>query len=214
MAKVRFVNDILSPNGTREFDTKNGLSIRNLIDDYSVNLAPRKNEFEVYNAETGETSYATEIVENFNAVVIVNGLEVENSYVIEENDIIEIMFVPASSEGGRQIAAGTITSAAGIGLILAGIAIIIASTITLPFSGGVSVGGIIGGAAILAAGLGTTGMGIAIAVDGAKKLNSATTSDSSTAEHESLLSIAGGSCQSIVGQRIPFVMGKHLVNPL
>ena len=214
MAVVRVVNDILSENDVCETQIDSNVSIQEFVNNYT-GVTPTQNRFEAYDVETGETFYVDDTVSDFCAVTIVNGKEVGSDYIIEDNDVVTVIFVPKSDEVTRESVESGVGGLTSIASIIGGVFLIIASSITLPFSGGVSVGGIIGGVSLILLGLGVGAGAIVNTIDLIGKLPKDTsTSDNSTLDSEKLLSIAGGSCQSVIGQRIPFIMGKHLVNPL
>lgn len=200
MATLRLVNNVFSDEiSNAEIDA--GSSVENLVKAYAQSSDYNSTLVECYDADTGKTFYATlEDTDEaaIHAVVTVNGEDTTLDYVIKEGDFVTLMFLPASKSQGLGALFGGIAGAimgAGIGnFICPGLGALIGAGI------GLIVGAVVG---LIVGPYLTPDM----SADNQKKLTA------KTKDLTSLPDVRGSQNQPILGNPIPFVLGKHLTTP-
>lgn len=147
-------------------------------------------KIEVYNQKTQKTTYKKQGLEDCS--IFVNGIEQDESYEIKESDIISVY----PRQYNEDVTGGALAILTGIGAVVLGL-----------FTGGVGflAFGIVGAVFILGGAFQMT--------RGLEELKGTTKTIKDGDESEALLSLRGGKNQSIIGQRFPVVIGKHLITP-
>lgn len=200
MARINFYDTPLSQTPDIVEIKAKKTTVENEINKYLESKEITVEKYEVYNIETGETTYEAVTPDGYKVITIVNGEEKPLDTKIHKNDIVNVVFIPRSS--GDNGSLWTIIGSAF--MIVAGAIIGIATSWT---GVGLSVGTslIIGGAMGLIAGI----------------VTSLTTSDDTKSSRntddiskEQALVLKGAENQLITGSRFPFVFGKIASNPL
>lgn len=198
MAIVNFYDDILGEVSKTE-KVRKGQSLRKIINKYIEEKESITVPFEVYDMETGETSFVQPETNDYKTLCLVNGNETTDlEYIIKPGDIVNFVIIPESDKqwwsylgGAVLIAAGALLSyftcgvgaVIGVGLVMSGIGLMVNQAftdITSHYS------------------------------DEPSKRKSKT---DSLKEAENTLGLSDGSNQNILDHRYPVVLGKHLVNP-
>lgn len=193
MAVINIYEDLFAET-PKHIEMYGGKSVRNIVEDYLNALGDDSKVYEVYNVETGETEYKALSVSSYKIVVSVNNKEENLDYIIEENDLVTLVFVPEKLNNWQ---AGIASQAGGFLSAIGGIVVM--------FPGW---GRVIGGALI------AIGAGLEVWAGLSTKANAKDKKKhDDSLNSESNLSINGGGNQPITGNRYPFVMGKHLTNP-
>ena len=219
MAIIRINKNIFSDE-SQEKQVESGKTIEECLCDFN-NPVFNKGSVEVYDCETGETTYAeiSDDDEYLNAVIIVNGEDKGLDYVIKENDIVSVTFYPGNGDTG--------TIWKNIGLAVAGVALIAGGIALSVWSGG-SLTGVglelakYGGMFIGLAGAGLVATSVMGFVSGdflpstiwdylTKKLNDG--SNSSGKSLKQIPNVRNAKNETIIGNTIPFVMGTQQVAP-
>ena len=199
MAKVKIIKNIFSSE-IEEFDIKESVTIEKVVREHTVGDEYSDTVLECYDAATGETFFKN-IEEDvcFGVVIFVNGKEEQLDYVIKADDEIAIAYTPFGGGGGGK---GTFTKFLYTAAIFTG-AVLMASN---PVGwGAFAVGALFVGAGIL-------GWGSTIYNEFYRPDYSVGTSDSGI-QGNNQPDVRGSKNQSIIGQSIPFVIGKHLTVP-
>lgn len=203
MAEIRIYNNFLKEDYlTLEYDASKSVleQVQSLID----TDAYTKQLVECYDTETGETYYASleDNVTDPSIIITVNNKDYTNEYIVKENDIICVYFLPL----GENTPVGAIIGA--ILGVIAGI-VLIATGVGAPLGGysfaiGFSlIGGMVGLGSMI-------GMAIDMAINKPSVTKSITEKGK---EGEQKPDIKGAENQSILGNVYPYVIGKHLVTP-
>lgn len=194
MVIVNFYDDIFGQTSQSK-ELKAGSSIKDIANQYLVEQNKDYEVKEVYNLETGKTEYKAITIDGYKVITIVNNEEKDLDYITNDNDLITIVFVPQRL---NEKAANVMTTLGGFLSSIGGMVAM------LPGAGTV-IGGVMMG----------IGAGLVIWGGISSSLNAKNGNDSSDSalESENALSISGGSNQPIVGQRYPYIMGRHLINP-
>ncbi|MCK9576369.1 MAG: hypothetical protein M0R51_10650, partial [Clostridia bacterium] len=219
MAIIRINKNIFSDE-SQEKHVESGKTIEECLCDFN-NPVFNKGNVEVYDCDTGETTYAeiSDDDEYLNAVIIVNGEDKGLDYVIKENDIVSVTFYPGNGDTG--------TIWKNIGLAVAGVALIAGGIALSVWSGG-SLTGVglelakYGGMFIGLAGAGLVATSVMGFVSGdflpstiwdylTKKLNDG--SNSSGKSLKQIPNVRNAKNETIIGNTIPFVMGTQQVAP-
>lgn len=195
MAVINFYDDVMAAEPKQKVFPA-GTAVMDAVDSY---LDSRDIELiETYNIETGETAYVAPSG-NCKILVLRGDEETELSYEMKENDILSVVVVPEElSEKAASIMAtiGSVASSVGSLMVFG--------------PGWVKLAGY----ALIGVGAGLTlWAGLSTAYTNSKKKDEDNTRDTALSTEQNL-TLSGGSNQDIVGQRFPFVMGRHLVNPL
>lgn len=195
MVTVRILNNILEDK-VDTFSANAGLSIEQLIKEYTDGNSYDGQTVECYDSDTGETYFAP-LEDNLavtNVIVQVNGMDKGLDYILMDNDIVSVIITPS---GGNDVAAaligmveGAMTGAA-IGFAAEGI--------------GVLPGAVIGGVLGLMFGLLSSDL---FMPDLDKSGNSKNGLDT-----KQLPDVRGSQNQPLVDQPYPMVIGKHLATP-
>jgi len=219
MAIIRINKNIFSDE-SQEKQVESGKTIEECLCDFNEPVF-HKGSVEVYDCDTGETTYAeiSDDDEYLNAVIIVNGEDKGLDYVIKENDIVSVTFYPGNGDTGT-IWKNIGLAAAGVALIVAGIAISVASYGSLS---GVGLQAALWGAGLLG-GIGAAAIATSVTgfVSGdflpatiwdylTKKLSDG--SNSSGKSLKQIPNVRNAKNETIIGNTIPFVMGTQQVAP-
>lgn len=194
MALVKIYENVFE-NLKTEKEVAKGESIEQLIRTYGNGNSYNDSYVECYDCETGETFFAPiDDNDDSNTVLVkVNGSDKKLDYIIEENDMVEVFFLPASSDKwdwGGAIVGGL--SGAVEGAYLGSY-----------FSG---YGTIIGAIAGLIIGFVAGGIITADNKDDSKKTSKGKDGDA-------LPDVRGASNQIALNSPIPAVLGKCLATP-
>lgn len=195
MATVNFYDTPLSEVSCSK-KYKKGLSVETVVNEYLEAKNEDSETYEVYNIETGETTYESVVIDSYKVAVIVNGEEKDLTYKIRSKDVVSVIFVPESNATAGDWAA-MIGSAF---MLLVGIVLTVASCGSFAEFG---VPLIIGGAAGLLAGTFT--------MLTRKDDNSKQKTDK--LETEAALVINGAENQVIGDNNFPYVFGTIAENP-
>ena len=200
MAIVNFFDDILS-EVTETRKVKNGQKLQSIINKYIEEKDAISVPYEVYDVESGNTSYITPETKEFRTLCLLNGNEqTDLEYKVKGNDIVSFIVIPEDSTqqwvnylgGGLAIAGGILLSV---------------------FTSGVG--------ATIGAGLIYTGIGM-VASQGIQDIIDYSSDSSSYSkkqkndtmkEAENTLGLSDGSNQNILNHKYPILLGKHLLNP-
>lgn len=199
MAVINFFDDIFGEvSKTETYEA--GENLKKIINKYVEEKDSIEVACEVYDIDTGETTYIIPEVKEYKTVCIVNGEEqLDLAYNLQEDDVVSFILIPMENStpaqwfnylgGALMIAAGVIASiASGGSLTPIGVSLAVSGTMMI-------VGQVIS--------------------DVTAKDNKST-SDSKQdklKEAEDVLGLSGGSNQDIIDHRYPVILGKHLVNP-
>lgn len=208
MAVINYFDDILE-EATKTEEVLNKISIKELVDKYVLEKGDDSQSIEVYHADTDTTEFQKLEPDTYKIITIVDGQEVPIDYVIEANVevVVSIMFIPESSDAGKAIG-GSVLVLGGVALALTGVGLIGAfgasagmfASATWAAVGAVA---LFGGTLVTLAGLSTLSK---IGKDKDKNKDGRT-------DQKSLPYLNGAENEEIIGNRYPFVMGKHLLAP-
>ncbi|UKI53213.1 MAG: hypothetical protein L6V86_09000 [Treponema sp.] len=118
MAIVNFFDDILS-EVTETRKVKNGQKLQSIINNYIEEKDAISVPYEVYDVESGNTSYITPETKEFRTLCLLNGNEqTDLEYKVKGNDIVSFIVIPEDSTqqwvnylgGGLAIAGGVLLS--------------------------------------------------------------------------------------------------------
>lgn len=199
MVTVSVIENILE-NNQKTFSVQKGITIEELIRTHTYGDAYSGEFVECYDCDTGETFFAPMSEDNDTASlsVLVNGKDSQLDYVIQDNDVVNIIFLPLSSDNWSWTAAfgGMLSGALAGGLwgsgITPGIGTLIgavAGAIVGFFAGGL-IGGYING--------------IFDDKDG---------KHSKGLDTDNLPDVRGSQNSPLTNNVFPFVMGKHIITP-
>ena len=202
MATVKIIENILDIEERTVFAEK-GKTIEGIVRE-SINGDSYKGQMiECYNTETGETYYAEiDSGEELNVIIQKGGMDVALDYVIQEDDVLSVVVVPAS--GGSS--SGFDFMGAFLGAVTGG------------FVGNL-IGGLIGGipGAIIGTAIGIIGGFVAggLIVGAVKDQLKAQQDKSSSSgiDSESLPDVRGAQNEPLTDKPYPFVLGKHRCAP-
>lgn len=203
MALINFYDTPLSEVSESK-TVKGKKKVCTIIDDYLMTKPDVAQVFEVYNTETGETTYESVIPDSYKVVTIVNGEEKDLEYTVKSKDIVTIIFVPESNANSND----WVSIVGGFLLLFIGVVLTVAShgatTGTLALLGKFGVPLILGGAAAL-----TTGIISAVT----RQPNESSSSSSDNLSTEQQLTVQGAENPLIEDNNFPFVFGKIATNP-
>lgn len=198
MGVINFYEDIFAEASDR-VELKSGVSVGSAIEDYLDRQASCRELVETYNIETGETVYVPADDGSFKVLALLGSEEVSLSYCVKETDIVSVIVVPEKLSNGWSSFVATVGSLTStIGSLLA----------FVPGPVGITGYVLMGVGAAL-----TLWAGISTYLNNKSAAKKDSYRDSALTSEQNL-SISGCSNQDIVGQRFPFVMGRHLVNPV
>lgn len=196
MGVINFYEDIFAGEPVR-MESWNGATVGSAVRRYLDSRSPCSELVETYNIETGETAYVPADDSSFKVIALSGSEEVGLSYRIRKDDVISVIVIPEKLNNAMSAlmsTVGSLASMVGSLLVLSGV--------------GTGVG-----AALMGVGAALTlWAGVSSYLNNKGAAGSSTQDTGLTSEQT--LSISGCSNQDIVGQRFPFVMGKHLVNPV
>ena len=145
MAIVNFYDDILGEVSKTE-KVRKGQSLRKIINKYIEEKESITVPFEVYDMETGETSFVQPETNDYKTLCLVNGNETTDlEYIIKPGDIVNFVIIPESDKqwwsylgGAVLIAAGALLSyftcgvgaVIGVGLVMSGIGLMVNQAFT------------------------------------------------------------------------------------
>lgn len=199
MAKLRFFDNMFEDKFQEvEFDKSKTLNEQ--IADFSFNNAYSDYIVECYDPETGNTFYAPldEEEGESSILITVNGVQVSENYKVEENDIVNIVYLPLAWDW--RIFGTTVA-----GAILGGGLMFLAGFLTGGLTWGLAVPTALG---ILEGGMTGWLLGDTIFRNGP---NTGTYEDEKTGEAQP--DVRGSENQPITGNNFPFAIGKHLASP-
>ena len=194
MVRLAIIRDALS--GEKELKNIDSRKTIKEIADKEFN-SDVKETVEVYNQKTGETHYVAESVDNSSLKYFLNDKETDSlDYVLKDGDNLVIMASPKSQEQG---------ATAGITFLGGVLGVLVAGLITVASAGTLTWLGVAAGFAI--------GASIGLGVSGSIISAVFSTSSTSTSSVESIPDAAGSSNTSLIGNKYPLVLGKHLITP-
>lgn len=196
MATVKIVENMFEST-VNTFEAECNQTVEEIIRKQSDGTKYDDYLVECYDCETGETIYApiSDDNENLSVMVTVNGQSQDLDYIVEKNDVIEIVFLPLSSSNNWS------WQGAGMGTLVG----LFSGALAGAYYGG-PWGALIGMG--VGAVLGFIGGGLAV---GAAQKKSNTSTDGLTGNN--LPDTRGASNQNLTGNAFPFVLGKHLATP-
>jgi hypothetical protein len=205
MATVRVFNDIFEEK-SEEFVYDTSKPLLEQIEEHIDKECYKSTLVECYDPDTGKTFYAPLEADNDteSVIIIVNGESVDKDYSPEENDLITVFFTPLGGNIGTNAQNGIVFGAIA-GLVLGALSMVVAPYLgiaitakaaTLLLGGSALIGGLIGFA-----------IGNRYDEQSGKSINS------NKKEAIQQPDVRGCANQSIVGNNIPFVIGKHLATP-
>lgn len=197
MATVKIVENMFEST-VNTFEAECNQTVEEIIRKQSDGTKYDDYLVECYDCETGETIYApiSDDNENLSVMVTVNGQSQDLDYIVEKNDVIEIVFLPLSNTNNWN------WQGALIGNLLGSFEGFLAGSYYGPW--GMLIGAAIGGTIGFIAG-GIVGADIAN-----RKTSSSYKNDLSS---NSLPDTRGASNQNLTNNAFPFVLGKHLATP-
>lgn len=201
MAVINFYEDLFK-EATLTKHYKRSVVLKDVVEGYIESKDDTPEYYEVYNAKTGKTTFKPVTISGFKVVILVNGEEKDLNYKTKYNDVVSVFYIPQGGiDAGDTV--GTLNVVSGILLMGAALVIGIAT-----YGTGFAAIGALGASTLLAAGSAEFSWGVAQLEYDPQEMKNI-----SGKESQALLSIKGGSNQSIVGQRYPIILGKHLINP-
>lgn len=207
MVKLKTMNNILTGD-IAESSIQSGLSLKEIVEKYADSGVYDGMMAECYNAETGETTYVPmeDCNDVMSVIVTVDGQEKPLEYVPSDGDCVYIVTIPASAKQGIGAALGFAIGAV-VGIFL------LAAAFPLVAAGAAAIGLTVNAASWTAAfwigvaGFALAGAVIGFALTGEKK------QESNSKESSGLPNVSGSKNQSIIGNQIPMVIGRHLIVP-
>lgn len=193
MATVKVIDNILEGQW-KTFEAKTGATIETLIRE--LDTSKYSDAFvECYDCETGLTSYEpmSDNEDTISVIVAVNGKEQALDYIVCEEDVVEIIFTPASDNWSWAGAFSGLASGAVTGALFGA---------KWGYYGAL-IGAIVGGVIGFIAG----GIILGDALDNTSK------SGSTGLDTSSLPDIRGSQNQPLTDNVFPVVFGRHLVTP-
>lgn len=219
MAIIKINKNIFS-NESQEKEVEEGKTIEECLCYFNKPVFT-KGKVEVYDCDTGETTYA-EISDDddyLNAVIVVNGEDKGLDYIIKENDIVSVTFYPGNGDS-QTVWKNIGLAVGGVALIVAGIAISVASYGSLS---GVGLQlALMGAGLVTGIGIGAAALSVGGFVSGeflpetiwnmlTKKLNDG--SNESGKSLKQIPNVRNAKNETIIGNTIPMVMGTQQVAP-
>ena len=208
MATIKLYNNVFE-NEYKEFSYDESKSLCENIESHVDEDVYKETLVECYDSETGKTFYAPIEEENGSVLILVNQESVDKDFIPKNTDVVEVYYLPLSSDSRDgagylgmfvgalfgAIAVGVLTVATG-GAALLGIST--AAAFLLGAGAGAIVGGLVGG--FVGASLWD-------------KNHQQTPTNKGGKTGKSLPDIRDAENESLRGSNFPFVMGKHLVTP-
>lgn len=199
MAKVVFFDNVFDLNNNTYKELLTPKSVKDFLQEIDADKRNYDSMVEVYDPDTGETSYVPledDVTQNVVITTFANGKIVPIDYVMKQSDIIEIYATPASTQEDRR--------GWGIGLAATGAALLLIGSIVSLFPGAQPAGGVIMGVGAL---LGIVGTILYISNQ------DASSSSSSDSDADSIPSLSGSQNQNLTGNPFPVVVGKTYATP-
>lgn len=204
MATVKLQNNILSDK-VNIFSVHEGVSLEEVVKENIDESIYEGELVECYDLDTGKTYYAPleENKDSINVIIQVNDKDADLSYIVKENDIVNIVVIPSGDSWswvGAIIGTLALSIAGGVaGVALAGGILAGAAAWT-----GFAVGAIVGGV------VGFIGGGV---LPGMLKKDYKEGSTSGGLDTSRLDDVRGAANQPLIDQPYPLVLGKHLTIP-
>ena len=210
MAKIKLYNNIFEEE-FEEFEVKAGSSVVESVEEKINKKIYKETLVECYDSETGETFFAPiEDEESESISIIVNGNHVSEDYIVKENDLVTVVFLPAGDNAGQIIG--------GILGVIGGIIIGVLTVMSGGAALGVAAGAISLGAKLFGGFLGgivggLIGMFTGKMLDQIWHRTENQKSQKGLQEGSQAPDIRGGNNTTLRGNNYPFLFGKHLINP-
>lgn len=208
MATIKLYNNVFE-NEYKEFSYDESKSLCENIESHVDEDVYKETLVECYDSETGKTFYAPIEEEKGSTLILVNQKSVDKDYVPKKTDIIEVFYLPLSSD--------TRSGVAAIGLVIGAVIGAVAVGVLTVATGGAALLGISTAAAfLLGAGAGAIVGGVVGALTGAAiwdKYHQQIGENRGGKNGKTLPDIRDAENESLRGSNFPFVMGKHLVTP-
>lgn len=205
MAVVILFKNQFSQNA-EEFEIPDGIKLCNVLNELNL---PKQ---EVFNQKTKKTEYKTESFSN--TIAFVNGVKQKPNYKIKPEDVVTIYLRQfgggGNSDGWNNFWEGVGDFFTDVGQTFGSFAMAAVGVVMMATGNPLGVVLFLTGGFGFADGLGKT---IESAQNLWKKTDTTKTYGTGD-ESEALLALRGGKNQSVVGQRIPFVIGQNLLYPL
>ena len=217
--EIKVFNNVFE-NKFETFEYNTTKPLLEQIEEHIKKETYRQTMVECYDSETGETFYAPMIedeIETPSVVILANGVSVDKNYEPEDDELVNVIFLPTSERAGKIIGGvfvGAVIGAVfgsliiGAGLLIAAGAGMFASAATASILG--TAGWVIGGLAVAGAIAGGFIANNRYEKNQQQKLSS--TRDSGK-QGSQLPDVRGAENSSIRGNNFPFVIGKHLITP-
>ena len=207
MSELKIYNNIFE-NKYESFEYDFSRPLLEQVEEHLDKNTYKENLVECYDTETGETFYGSFIdddIETPSVLLFANDRNVSAEYIPAENEVISVVFLPASEIGEviGEIVRGVIIGAA-IGVLAAGLII----------AGGLLMGASLGGwavATLIGLGVGGAVVGGILGYKHYKDKYSST--ETGAKEGENLPDVRGSENTSLLNANYPCVIGKHLVTP-
>ena len=200
-AVVRIIENIFE-NNVRTFDVESGNNIETIVREYTYGDEYTSTFVECYDCDTGKTTFVpmADDAECENLAILVNGKDKPLDYIVHENDVVEIIFLPLSSDSSQWSWTGAIVGSLSMSVT--------GSLMGFTFGGipGFIIGAIAGGVIGFVAG----GLLIPALTPDIQNNDS---KSSKGLDSNNLPDIRGSQNQSLTNNVFPFVIGKHLVTP-
>lgn len=195
MAEIKMTKNIFTGE-QEEFELKEVKTVEQVIREHSTGKEYEETVLECYDVETGKTFYKhIEQDTTCNVIIFVNKQEMSLDYEIQPEDTVVIVFSPCGGSAPSWLT--PVVGALGVVTIAVGAVVFVAN----PFAGALLM---IAGACMLG--------GLALA-DLMQKGDAKVGTSESGLEGKKLPDVNGAKNQSIVGNVIPTVIGKHLATP-
>jgi|GEM_PF-4939456 len=206
MAKVIVFNDIFDTRDTNVIDVEKVQTVRDVLYEGKYNVRDYSSQVEVYDPDTGETSYLAikdDGGQALNVCVKVNGLVKDLSYEIQPADAVVVEILPASSVSKTiEGTLGTIFTVVG-GLAMA----VGAAMLTVGTGGiGLAVGLMVAGGLLVAAGTYMIMDSLKFDYPDEQKAGKSLT-------EEQRKKLEGATNQNLIDMPFPVVVGKIDVTP-
>ena len=199
MAKVVIYKNIFDLRDCNVIDIDSEKTVREVLEDSKVDECHFASEAEIFDPETGETTFAVieDSAESLNVSIKANGKSQGLDYRIESTDLVTVEIIPADMNAD-------VKRGVGAGLLIAGLLAVTAAVIIGVATGGVGFGVFALGVLGLAAAAG----GIELMLDSGKNESSM-----SSLDEESSPSISGSQNQLLLDAPFPLVIGRVNATP-
>ena len=202
-ATLNIVENILE-NRKKTISVESGIKIEDVLKKNLNGVNYTDMYVEVYDCETGVTSYEPleSDSDTINAVVVVNGKDQSLDYIVNEDDVINVIYLPASNDVWD-------TTTAVIGNMLGSMAgALLGAGVAIAFGWNVGVALLVGAAIC-----GTIGLLVGGFLPAIKDWLSEDAKDPRYLDKENLPDTRGSNNTNLTNNVFPAVMGKHLTTP-